>query len=261
MTSPAGLARNAVRWMLTTTAKDVTSDSATRSCLVVAPHPDDETLGCGARILSATGAGAKVVVVVATDGRHSHASDRLSADELVRLRRVELAEATTRLGVKPDDVIELGYEDGTLAARFDELVERLVTLIRDLRPDDVYATAVGEHHPDHDAVGRAVALAVERSGVRCRRYEYAVWLWASWPFSRRVPIGRGLRQAIGLLVGRRVHAVSTNGVRPRKRHALEAYRSQLTNLTGEPGWGVLPAEVLRRAEDRREIFFLREHQP
>src|SRR5690349_19075047 len=73
----------AARPLLLSRAEDVTSQAAARSCLVLAPHPDDETLGCGATIMRKRAAGTPVHVVIATDGRHSLASSELSADALV----------------------------------------------------------------------------------------------------------------------------------------------------------------------------------
>jgi LmbE family N-acetylglucosaminyl deacetylase len=48
-------------------AEDFTSQTATRSCLVLAPHPEDETLDCGATVLRKLAAGATVHVVTAAD--------------------------------------------------------------------------------------------------------------------------------------------------------------------------------------------------
>ena len=61
--------RRTVRSALRTVARDETSTTGTRSALVLAPHPDDETLGCGATILRKVAAGTPVHVLVVTDGR------------------------------------------------------------------------------------------------------------------------------------------------------------------------------------------------
>ena len=79
--SAAARALRAVRLFTRTalgrTAHDLTDVVATRSALVLAPHPDDETIGCGATILRKVAAGTPVTVFVATDGRHSHRSAAL----------------------------------------------------------------------------------------------------------------------------------------------------------------------------------------
>ena len=53
------------RQLLLSRAEDMTPETATRSCLVLAPHPDDETLGCGATIMRKLAAGTSVQIVIA----------------------------------------------------------------------------------------------------------------------------------------------------------------------------------------------------
>ncbi len=67
--------------------------------VVVAPHPDDETLGCGLLIARAARAGVPLAVVALTDGQASHPeSKRWPATALGRLRRAELRRAMARPG-------------------------------------------------------------------------------------------------------------------------------------------------------------------
>jgi LmbE family N-acetylglucosaminyl deacetylase len=89
--------------------------------LVVAPHPDDETLCCAGAIARARAAGARVAVVWITSGdgyefAASLAEHRLflSAQDLIafgELRMREAAQATTILGVAPAERFFLGYPD------------------------------------------------------------------------------------------------------------------------------------------------------
>jgi hypothetical protein len=69
-----GWARRGIRSALKWSARDFTDSAAGRAALVIAPHPDDETLGCGATILRKVSAGSSVTVLIVTDGRHSHRS-------------------------------------------------------------------------------------------------------------------------------------------------------------------------------------------
>ena len=73
-------------------AIDVTDQAAASSCVVIAPHPDDETLGCGAIIARKRAAGTNVRVVIVTDGRRSHRSDKIPVHRLIALRRKEAQE-------------------------------------------------------------------------------------------------------------------------------------------------------------------------
>src|SRR3954471_22274206 len=88
-------------------AYDVTERSAAASCIVFAPHPDDETLGCGATIHRKREAGTAVHVVIASDGRRPQAPDLIAPDELARIRAREALDACMTLGVAAEDVHQL----------------------------------------------------------------------------------------------------------------------------------------------------------
>src|ERR1700751_5264173 len=80
------------RPLLLSRAEDVTSQTATRSCLVLAPHPDDETLGCGATIMRKLAAGTPVQVIIAADGNW-YRSSKLSVDAVNEIREEEARRA------------------------------------------------------------------------------------------------------------------------------------------------------------------------
>src|SRR5215475_9162100 len=98
--------------------------NAGTSLLVVAPHPDDETLCCAGVIERVVRAGGRVAVVWITSGDAAF-WDRLLIERSLRsaaaldlgARRMhEARTATTRLGVATDGQLFLGYPDGGLAA-------------------------------------------------------------------------------------------------------------------------------------------------
>lgn len=235
-------------------ARDETTVAESRSALVLAPHPDDETLGCGATILRKVAAGAPVTVAVLTDGRHSHRSAYLPPDELAALRRAEMTEAAKRLGLAADAVRWAGFVDGTLVAEEDAVVSFVGGLLRELEPHDVFTTCATEPHPDHAALGRAVRRAAAGSGVRV--LEYPVWLWGYWPV-RRGDRTRSTVDALGRLVRRRVVTVRAGEHLAGKLRALEAHDSQLRRPAAVPpgeDWPTLPQAVLAAAHYPAELF-------
>lgn len=237
-------------------ARDVTAAAARRSALVIAPHPDDETLGCGATIMHKVAAGTPVTLLIVTDGSNSHRSAFLPPSELAELRRAEMAEAARRLGVPPGQVRWAGLVDGTVSTHEDRLVEIIAEALAALRPQEVYATCADEPHPDHAAVGRAARRAVRAAGG-VALLEYPVWLWGSWPVHRGNRLGSVVR-ATGMVARRGAVAVRTAPHAGAKRHALEAHASQLARPAGVPPsepWPGLPATVLAAAEDDVELFF------
>ncbi|MFI5896556.1 PIG-L deacetylase family protein [Actinoplanes sp. NPDC051513] len=248
--------RGIARAGLLSSARDETDTVGGRSALVLAPHPDDETLGCGATILRKVAAGTPVTVAVVTDGRHSHRSEHLSPDSLAALRRAEMSSAAGRLGLDPDAVRWGGFEDGTLSSQEKDLFAYVAELLAEVRPDDVYTTSADEPHPDHAALGRAVRAAAASSGSRV--LEYPVWLWGSWPLRRGDRLGSTLNAA-GSIARRRAVKVRAGDHLKSKLHALDAHESQLRRPAGVPDgepWASLPPGVLAAAGADAELFLL-----
>lgn len=243
--------------------------------MVVAPHQDDETLGCGGTIARKRAAGLPVTILFLTDGSRSHAS-LIDPDELSGLRRCEALEAAARLGVSDDCVRFLDFPEGSLTSRGAEVAEEVLEVLHLVRPDEVYVTAAEEPHPDHAASARLVLDAVEQADWRPRLFEYPVWAWYHWPHvplplthrtigpgSRaRYELRRVLRGTVQMRCGWAIETrypvrVDITSVSTTKRRALESYRSQLTRLRSTPQWAVLSdvgggefQELFFRGEER-----------
>jgi len=231
------------RPLLLSRAEDVTTQTATRSCLVLAPHPDDETLGCGATIMRKRAAGTPVHVVIATDGRHWPPSTKLSADALVELREEEARRACAILGLRRENIAFLRFEDGRLEDHRRLLRDRLVDILGKMNPEEIFVPSIIDAHPDHRVlaeVGRELAQA--RRDRFPLLYEYPIWFWDP----------RILR--IRHLLELRICIVRTEEFRMRKREAISAYRSQVTNLIGEAGWTARQG-FLQQFLQPQEIFF------
>ncbi len=278
--------RELARRSLLRRARPVAAERGRAGLLVLAPHPDDETLGCGARIAAARRHGIPVTVVVATDGAASHGPAGPDRELLVRRRSQELLAAADRLGVPATDVVQLGLPDGELAAHQAALAASLRELIGQRQPAEVYTTCSAEWHPDHAAAGRATAEAVTGLSQPPDVLEYPIWLWADWPLSCRHGPWRGMWDWLSLLAAGAVETFPVADLRELKRAALDAYASQLggavspkptaAGLSGslgpaepaaarqagspaptDPATAELPPEVLARALAGPELFFRR----
>jgi len=145
---------------------------APRGLLAIFAHPDDETFGAGGTMALAAAAGVPTWIVCATDGDQGGEEGSRELDP--ELRRGELRCAMTALGVA--EPIFLGYGDsgmegwtkpaGCLAlADEEEIVERLVAIIRDLRPATVVTFDPGGiyGHPDHVTISARATEAFRRA--------------------------------------------------------------------------------------------------
>lgn len=239
---------------------DVTSMMAGRSALVLAPHADDETLGCAATIMRKHDAGARVHVLVATDGRKSHPSAVIAPDALVERRRAEARAAIGVMGLDPEsDLTLLDYPDGALAAHGAAVQRDVAAAIERLRPDDVFVTSSVDAHPDHQALAKAARGAARVAGFRGALLEYPVWYWERLPWTHRPrhPLAVAwhlLRDPVAEWSRAAPCRVSTDGLLSRKRAALEAHRSQVAPLDGSDE-ALLPPEFLSHFFQPYEVFY------
>lgn len=148
--------------------------------LVIAPHSDDEVLGCGGAIALHRRAGAPVTVVVLTDG--SAGSSKLrglegeglrqAQEQLVETRKAESRAALAELDV--DDVVFLGARDGRLAEDA-TIAARLAPILGRTRPEIVYVPSHLEQHPDHRAANQVLLDASHGLANPFAVHAYEVW--------------------------------------------------------------------------------------
>lgn len=191
--------------------------------LILAPHPDDESLGCGGLIADCQARGQPVYVVVLTDGAGSHPKSRAyPAARLTALRAEETRTAMAALGLPPERVEFVGLPDGHAplhGRRFAATVQRLVAYAKARGIGTICTTWGGDPHHDHQAayrLGRAVAAAMQ-----VKLFCYPVWGWML-PAHAWVPAGptRGAR----LNIAEHVAA---------KQQAIACHRSQTTAMISD----------------------------
>jgi LmbE family N-acetylglucosaminyl deacetylase len=240
-------------------ARDITENTARRSALIVAPHPDDETLACGGLIARKRAEGTPVSVAVVSDGSGSHTSRVLTPHHLSELRRREWMQACGYLRVPDGNAFWLGLPDRKLESVQQEISAKLTDLLILLKPDEVYIPTSIDSHPDHRATHRAALMAVTASRLQCRVFEYPVWYWsrASWidpGTSRDVKLKQLLTRPLMTLCTSRSSYVRLGPFRSQKLTAVAAYRSQLVNITREPNWAVIEPRILARFVGQEELF-------
>lgn len=210
--------------------------------VVVAAHPDDESLGAGGLVATAARSGVDIDLVVLTDGEHSHPhSPTTSVVELAELRRQEMAQAARALAPGAR-LTSWDVGDGRVGEHEHEVVRRLVELLGDARSSLVVAPCRDDGHPDHEAAGRAAATAAVRTGAVF--LEYPVWSW-HWAVPEHTDWER-----------LRVLALDDEA-RQRKQAAIAAHVSQVRPLSPAPGDEVLLGPgLLAHFEGPEEVYVL-----
>lgn len=194
--------------------------------LVFAPHPDDETLGCGGTIAKRVKEGYDVLIVVMTDGRNALSEpfgihSNPSPEELKKIRKEELIKAVGILGVPEKNIILLDFEDRKLKEN-KEAEEKVTKILNESLPEEVYFPYNNEFHVDHQVTHRIVSNSLKRLGYLTREYQYSIM--------RLSRIGPTVDRFLNLFI-RRIIRVDISDVIHIKRRAIEQFRSQITIIS------------------------------
>lgn len=124
-------------------------------CLVLAPHPDDELIGCGGAIMAHREQGAEVDVLVMTDGGLGNPGGAGGAD-YTNMRKEEARLAVEQIGGATLHFLD--HPDGRLKDAHGAVAE-IAAFIQRLQPASLFLPSPFEVHPDH----RATALHAFRA--------------------------------------------------------------------------------------------------
>jgi LmbE family N-acetylglucosaminyl deacetylase len=212
--------------------------------LVLVPHPDDETLGCGGLLATATSLGLELRVAFLTDGGGSHlGSPTWPRARLVETRRQEALLAVGLLGVESADVEFLDWPDGhpfvAGSSAFEATLARLEILCRGLAPRSIWATWEREPHADHRAAARVADALAHRVSPSPRRLSYLVW---GWQLPEAAAAGLVLRLECAATIERR-------------GAALGCHRTQTTDLIVDAAEGFcIPPELAALTTEPFEFY-------
>lgn len=246
---------------------DINNEELQSSAVVFAPHPDDETLGCGGTIIRKIQMGGRVDLVFMTDGSRSH-SRVISPNKLKAIRETEAYAAARVLGVKDEHLTFLRFDNHRLSECEDEAIERVREVLKRCGASQVFVPCCLEFAPDHWRTYRIVRKALVKTDHPVTLYEYPVWFWHHWPWVSlhwQHPkhsfemIKCTLLARFGVrMIMRFRSSVFIGDVLKTKRRALDEYCSQMTRLVPNVPWPVLSdvaqGDFLNCFFQERELF-------
>ncbi|MBE7209682.1 MAG: PIG-L family deacetylase [Gluconacetobacter diazotrophicus] len=214
--------------------------------LVLAPHPDDESLGCGGLLALCAAAGIPGSVAMLTDGAASHpGSPSWPPHRLAAERERECRAALSELGHPLDRLRFHRFPDAALPNAGPEFERAVSAVLEQADADDcrlLLAPWIADPHCDHEAAQRIARAAASRSNRRL--LSYPVWGWTLPPDAPLPEPGR--------LRGCRL---PVDPVRPTKRRAVAAHRTQAgTVIADAPDAFVLPSVLLDACDQPFETF-------
>ena len=205
--------------------------SLRKSVLIIAPHPDDEALGCGGLIRRMVEQGREVHVVVLTGGEKSLAE--VDDEELRQVRRKMAQQASGILG---GGITFLSYPDGKVRVDDPETV-KLQDMIRMIQPEAIFIPHRGEGWNDHVVV-RSILQQLDCGDAVL--YEYCVWMWYYNVWS---------------LDWKNAYLLSMNDTEYKaKRDAMKVYLETMAPC-GKPYSGVLPPVLVWAHRWKKELYF------
>ncbi|GAB3548907.1 PIG-L deacetylase family protein [Spirosoma fluminis] len=219
------------------------------NALVIAPHPDDESLGCGGTVALLRQQGYVVQVLFVSDGTMSHPnSPSYPAERLRQLRETEAMDAIKILGLSTADAMFMRLKDRQVPTPeqpgFAEAVRFVQNQLNTYQPTTVFVPWRRDPHPDHRASWQILREALTQLPTQPRVFEYPIWLWelgneADRPRPDEMTVWQ----------------VPIESVMTQRNQAIAAHRSQVTRLIDDdPAAFFLSPELLTHFEAPRELF-------
>lgn len=152
-----------------------------KACLVIAPHPDDESLGCGGLISSLRKSRTAVHVIFTTDGSMSHPNaQNITAIGRTKMREQEAISALKVLDVEEQYISFFRGQDSALPASgelgFEGFVAQMIGIIETVQPELVLVPYEFDPHRDHRASWQ-ITMAALANYPDTAILQYLIWLY------------------------------------------------------------------------------------
>lgn len=218
--------------------------------MILAPHPDDESLGCGGLIQYLTEQDVPLFVCFVTSGGASHRNSiSYPSQILTEIREQEAINACKILGVDSNNIIFLRQNDAMLSDLQEdekaEIVSRLSNYLKEFDIDSFILPWRRDPHPDHMASYELGKHAVKMVEKDIQILEYPIWLWKNsqpedWPLFEEVEIFR----------------IDVRSGLSKKKNAIFAHQSQTSDLIKDDPQGfILTEDLLAPFLSPDEFFF------
>lgn len=222
-----------------------------KKVVVFAPHPDDETLGCGGTIAKKLSEGYEVLIVFLTDGRNAFLKlfdidSNPSPSELKEIRKDEVKRASSILSLSEDALLFLDFEDGMLGKNEVEVKKKVIEILGKTVPAEVYFTYEKDFHIDHRVANRIVRSSIKEIGLDALTYRYSI----TRKYARVSPL---IDSFLNFFKHNMIRVDISNYL-PLKEKALKEFKSQVTIISDRQQRPVLLN--VERFLKNEEIFFV-----
>lgn len=149
---------------------DNINDWRGKTVMVFSPHPDDDLASAGT-MAKLVANGNTVYIVMYTTGNKGSRDLEMTSERLAEIRKQEDLAANKIIGIPPENIIWLGYDDGMLEyVPQKELVEKVCWLIRKYRPDAVFSIDPGTRYMRWHKTDHRMSAFITVDGARAAAY-------------------------------------------------------------------------------------------
>ncbi|MEP7037821.1 MAG: PIG-L deacetylase family protein [Acidobacteriota bacterium] len=210
--------------------------------LIVAPHPDDESLGCGGAIALLRSFNVEVEVLVLSDGTLSHPNSvKFPAEKLRDLRENEMLDALKILGVNKENTTFFRYKDRSVPDKNSvQAVAQCAEYLALTKPQTILVPWRRDPHPDH----RAAYSLLKAANKAAKMIEYPIWLW-------EIAESEDAPKFVEIDAFR----LDITSVISQKQRAINAHQSQTTDLIDDDPHGFrLTPDILANFAENWEVY-------
>jgi len=230
-----------------------------KNIAVFAPHPDDEVLGCGGTIVKKLRCGDEVFVIFMTDGRYGLNEVGVKDPDPLEhkfIRKEEALKAAEILGLKKENLFFLDIEDKTLGKHKFHALEKVVGILKDIHPTEVYFPQELEYNTDHRATYNIVKDAIEKLDLNTVEYCYAIaWKFPFFLLSH-ILNENSFYNLMCTFLRRRLLYVDISKFLPIKVKAIRQYASQLKIYSEHQKETAIKKFILEASLKNEEKFFV-----
>ena len=226
-----------------------------KKIIVFAPHPDDEVMDCGGTVAKRVHEGYEASVVFMTDGgNHFLKLYGISSDptpeEYGVIRKAEARRAAKHLGIRSENLIFLDFEDGKLTESKRAAEKKVLSVLDDNVPVEIYFPRDKDPHPDHRATNRIITNSVRELPSHPAEYECSGM--------SKLGIASRLTDKILNSLRNDIFHIDISDFAHLKRLAMYEYVSQVTIFARGQKRPTFEGSFFRRfLASNKEFFFLR----
>ena len=130
-----------------------------KKVLVIAPHQDDESIGCGGTLIKHVKNGGRLEIMFCTSGGEK--------------RMYESKDAAKILGSRINHFLQ--FDIRSLSKNVDQLSERFMELFNRIKPEIIFLPFMIDNHQDHIAISKAFIKTYNKKKINAMIYAYSVW--------------------------------------------------------------------------------------